>query len=192
MLDSAAALLVERGVALLTMEGVAAQAGVSKALPYAHFENAVELLHALRDRELDRFSESIVVSVREAEGYEARIAAAVHGYFEFIGARGSVLVALLRGIPMDEAEQRKRYNPAFFARLFEKELGLSEVLARVASGIFVVGITGAVDAWVGEVADRATVEAVMVQAIIGGAAAVATAEDAGTLPTSSMSLPAPA
>lgn len=185
LLDSAAAVLIERGVALLSMEGVAAEAGVSKALPYSHFENANDMLLALRDRELDRFGESIVGAVRVAATYEAKVAAAVHAYFEFIAHRGSVLVAVLRSIPMDEAEQQKRHNPAFFARLFEKELGLSAPIARVASGIFVVGVSGAVDAWVGEVANRATIEAVTVHAVIGGAAAIADAERAGLIPIAS-------
>ena len=185
LLASAAAVLVERGVAALTMEGVAAEAGVSKALPYSHFENAQQLLHALRDRELDRFGASIVGAVRDADGYEARIAAAVHSYFSFIAHRGSVLVAVLRTLPMDADEQQKRQNPAFFARLFQKELGLSEPIAGVASAIFVVGVSGAVDAWVNGLANRATIEAITVQSVIGGAAAVAAAERAGEIPVPS-------
>ena len=43
----AEALLVsERGFGAITMEGVAARAGVSKALPYSHFENAEALTSA--------------------------------------------------------------------------------------------------------------------------------------------------
>lgn len=182
LLDSAASVLIDKGVAALTMEGVAEVAGVSKALPYSHFENASELLKALRDRELDRFGESIVGAVRDADGYEARIAAAVHSYFGFIAHRGSVLVAVLRSMPMDESEQQKRQNPAFFAKIFQKELGMSEATAKVASSVFVVGVSGAVDAWVSEVANRATIEAITVQAVVGGAAAIAAAERAGAVP----------
>ena len=86
---------------------------------------------------------------------------------------------------MDEAEQQRRNNPAFFAGLFQRELGMTDATATVASGVFVSGVTGAVDAWVSKVASRATIEAITVHAVIGGAAAVAAAERAGTLPVPS-------
>lgn len=37
-------MLLERGAAAITMEGLAVQAGVSKALPYIHFDNAEAVL----------------------------------------------------------------------------------------------------------------------------------------------------
>ena len=44
LLDAAAELVGLKGVGAVTMEGVAARAGVSKALPYTHFDDATDLL----------------------------------------------------------------------------------------------------------------------------------------------------
>ena len=76
LLDSAAALLVERGPGAITMEGVAAEAGVSKALPYAHFDNATELLRQLRDRELDHLRDRLLAASAGVEGFERLVEAA--------------------------------------------------------------------------------------------------------------------
>ena len=47
LLDEAAAILVAHGAAVLTMERLAESAGVSKALPYKHFDNVQHVLVAL-------------------------------------------------------------------------------------------------------------------------------------------------
>src|SRR5205823_5613658 len=52
LLDVAIELLSEGGAEAVTMEGVAARAGVSKALGYRYFDNADQLLLALHDREM--------------------------------------------------------------------------------------------------------------------------------------------
>jgi len=183
LLDSAATLLVERGIGAVTMEGVAAQAGVSKALPYAHFDNATELVRGLRDRELDRFGERIVSATRDQEGYEPRVRAAVHAYFDGIQAStGAVLVAVLRFAPMDEDEALLRHNPEFFADLLEHHVGLSPEIAHVASAVFVAGVSGAVDSWLNGVTRRATAEAVLCRLLLTGAEGLAEDERTGHLP----------
>ncbi len=161
------------------MEGVAAAAGVSKALPYAHFDNATELLRQLRDRELDGLRDRLIAGAEGVEGLEPLVTSAVHTYFEVIAERGAVLVASLRRLPLDHDEQARRRNPQFFVELFREHLGLSAPVARVASAVFVTGIDGAVEPWVlGEVS-RSTAEAILVRLTIAGTAAVAEAEQAG-------------
>jgi AcrR family transcriptional regulator len=178
LLDSAAALLVARGVASITMEGVAAEAGVSKALPYAHFDNATELLRSLRDRELDRLRDRIIETSGPAAGIEATVASATRAYFQVIEERGAVLVAALRGLPLDDAENARRRNPTFFVDLFERELGLPEGVARTVSSVFVTGIDGAVSQWVAGRVPRDQAEATFVTLVIGGVLAVAERERA--------------
>ena len=51
-LDMAAEIITEHGADSVTMEGVAARAGVSKALGYRYFTNRDDLLMALFDREM--------------------------------------------------------------------------------------------------------------------------------------------
>ena len=51
LLDAAAQLLADDGFSAVTMEAVAAQAGVSRPLVYKHFDNREALLAALWRRE---------------------------------------------------------------------------------------------------------------------------------------------
>ena len=52
LLDAAASLIIEKSLDAVTMEGVAARAGVSKALPYRFFTNRDQILDRLIEREL--------------------------------------------------------------------------------------------------------------------------------------------
>jgi AcrR family transcriptional regulator len=164
------------------MEGVAAQAGVSKALPYTHFDNATDLLRALRDRELDHMRDQIHGARDAATGYEATVAAAVHAYFDVLRDRGAVLAAVMGSLPMDDEDVLLRENPHFYADLFEQELGLPTELAELTSSIFVSAVPGAAQAWARRRTHRATAEATLVRVILAGAAAVADAATAGELP----------
>src|SRR5438445_42980 len=84
LLDSAAELITQRGIDGMTMEGVAALAGVSKALPYLHFENAEVLIMALREREMDDLSHRVSRAARGIDDFEAKIAAAVRTGLQFM------------------------------------------------------------------------------------------------------------
>ena len=63
-LDVAAQLVVEQGADAVTMEAVAARAGVSKALSYRYFDNAGALLVALFEREVIDLDRKIMASGR--------------------------------------------------------------------------------------------------------------------------------
>jgi AcrR family transcriptional regulator len=176
LLDSAAALLVERGAGAITMEGVASAAGVSKALPYAHFDNATELLRGLRDRELDRLRDRLMEAAEGLDGLEALIASGVHTYFDVIAESGPVLVAALRSLPFDDDEEaERRRNPAFYVGLFGHYLDLPPEIARLVAAVFVTGIDGAVERWMSGDVHRATAEQVLVRLTLAGATAVAEA-----------------
>jgi AcrR family transcriptional regulator len=182
LLDTAVEVVLDRGAATVTMEGIAAQAGVSKALPYTHFDNATDLLRALRDRELDHMRERIDAATGSASGYEERIAAAVHAYFDVLAERGAVLAAILPHLPIEGEDAQRRENPHFFAGWFVAELGLPLELAELASAILVAAVPGAAESWARGRASRATAEATVVRVIVAGAAAVAEAAAEGSLP----------
>jgi AcrR family transcriptional regulator len=181
LLDCAATLLVDRGPAAVTMEGVASEAGVSKALPYAHFDNATELLRGLRDRELDRLRERLIEAAEGLEGLEALVASGVHTYFDVIAERGAVLVASLRTLPLDDEETARRRNPGFYVDLFGGYLGLPPEIAKLVSAVFVTGIDGAVEHWINGDVPRETAEKVLVRLTVGGATAVAKGMEDGAL-----------
>jgi len=99
LLDVAAEVLVDSGSAAITMERVAEQAGVSKAIPYRHFDNATELLRALHEREITHLGTRISQAVTAASGPEAKLRAAIGVYFDVIAERGVLLGVLGREIP---------------------------------------------------------------------------------------------
>ena len=90
LLEAAAALVAERGVVGFTLEGLAARAGVSKALPYRHFDNADHVLVELYRQELDALGARILAAIKGTTG-DALVTAAVHAYFDAIAERGVVL-----------------------------------------------------------------------------------------------------
>jgi hypothetical protein len=109
------------------------------------------------------------------------VAAATHAYFDVIRERGAILVAALRGLPLEDEESANRRNPAFFVELFQAELGLSPAVARVVSAVYVTGIDGAVEHWVNGTVSRSVAEATFVAMVVNGAIAARRAEEAGTL-----------
>ena len=58
ILESAARLIMSDGLDVLNMERVAEEAGVSKALVYAYFENRTGLLAQLLEADLNRIRQS--------------------------------------------------------------------------------------------------------------------------------------
>ena len=72
-LDVAAQIVVEQGADTVTMEAVAARAGVSKALSYRYFSNAGSLLLELFEREVVALDRQIRAAVDEADTFEDKI-----------------------------------------------------------------------------------------------------------------------
>ena len=141
LLDTAAALLVERGLTGLTMEAVAAGAGVSKALPYQHFDNSDAVVVELYHRELGRLTASIASAVSGIRGGDAIVAAALHAYFDEIETRGALL-GILAGPGSQIPALVHGGQPAAaggLADLLSDAYGLSTRVARVAAAL----VTGA-------------------------------------------------
>ena len=148
LLDSAADLLIERGVGGVTMEGIAAQARVSKALPYVHFDNAEAVLLALYRREVASIGNEVTEALASQVAPAARVAAAVHAYFDAVVDRGAILSMLtqLRPAAGHGADGEARAGHRFVAQLYVTELGLTERAARVSAGLLLGALHGAVDA----------------------------------------------
>ncbi len=62
-------MLLEGGIESFTMEGLAARAGVNKALPYYYFETPDNLLQALGGRAYERVSSAITATVESRDTF---------------------------------------------------------------------------------------------------------------------------
>jgi AcrR family transcriptional regulator len=189
LLSSAAELLLERGTSAITMEGVAARAGVSKALPYAHFANADELLLALYEREVEDIGRRVRRAMRGVEGFDEKVTAAVSAYFNVVEDRGALLATLLRATGAtrqiedetdEEGRPRRPIRPAeaWFAELYQQELGIAPETALVLAQLVLAALPGAVDAWTNRRAGRSQVESIYARFVAAGVRAVAEAETA--------------
>ena len=176
LLDAAAVVIVEHGLAALTMERLAATAGVSKALPYQHFDNADNLVGALRRREMAVIGERIAtaVQVQQDGTFEEVVAAAIHAYFDLLVERGTLLAVLadagrVRPNQPDIDTNARRY----LADLFERTAGLDHETGEIAAAIVLSSLPAGVDAWVTRRASRRQVEAVLTLMIAGGVSLLA-------------------
>jgi AcrR family transcriptional regulator len=170
LLDAAADLVVERGLGGITMEGLADSAGVSKALPYQHFDNADAVLVALYQREIGWLGARIVGAVGDVTDPTARVRAAIHAYFDAVVERGAVLGALSNpasGIAAD-ADQGQRVGVEFVSELLIKPFGFSGRHARMLASMLLGTLFGAVDSWAHQDGGRERIERT-VTALIGAA-----------------------
>lgn len=151
-LDVTAQLVLEKGAEAVTMESVAAAAGVSKGLGYAYFSNRNELLLSLLNRELGELQSRSEEEIRKAVDFESRIRGSIRAWFDVMSERGALIGTLMQASSIQGplAERRKRYNSElqeFYGRLGEKEFGIPRAKAVVAAGILLAGMTGMVDRW---------------------------------------------
>ncbi len=155
LLDVAATILVDRGVDAVTMEGVAARAGVSKALGYRYFENATELLLALADREMQVVSEQVRLALRGTTSFEESFRASLTAWFDVLAARGPTIVVLLQtptlAGPVGERRRALRDAVAdFYSGRAAVAFDLSPDVARVATAVLLAGLEGVIDSWIDE------------------------------------------
>jgi AcrR family transcriptional regulator len=77
LLDAAAALFVEKGVAATSIEDIAERAGVAKGTFYHYFHDRTAMLEALRKRYSQRFADLVDVAMNACapEDWDGRLAA---------------------------------------------------------------------------------------------------------------------
>lgn len=158
LLDAAAELVVDGGLASVTMEGVAERAAVSKALPYAYFDNSSELLIALYERENAVLDAKVAERVTGATSFEEIVRGTLEAWLDVVDERGMLVGALLMeqvSGPL-EVQRRQRLTTVqeFFARLVHAEFGLPLDVAGVAAGILLAGSLGVLDLWMHRTVDR--------------------------------------
>jgi AcrR family transcriptional regulator len=181
-LDAAAQLILERGIDSVTMEGVAAAAGVSKGLGYAYFTNRGDLLLALLDREVSALDRRVQDAIDASDGFEEKIRAAVHAWFAVISERGRILGPLLQAGSIQEPLQKRRDRRTrrleeLWGRLAETHLGLPHREAVAASAILLAGMAGMLDRWTKARDPRRLLEDTYVRLAVGGLREVARHRD---------------
>lgn len=169
LLDAAANVVTEVGVVGFTMEGLAAAAGVSKALPYRHFANSDAALVALHDRELAHLSSVILSAVDGLSTGDEILREAIRTYFDAVEQRGDLLNALAgSGSPVPAMDGAPATRPGdLVATLLERGYGLRGKGARVLAGLVTgLAIAGSDSLGRGDAA-RPTVERTTVAAVQG-------------------------
>lgn len=170
----AADLITEKGVDAVTMEAVAAAAGVSKGLGYAYFTNRNDLLLAVLEVELDAFNRRVVDAVRASEPiFETRVRAAVHAWFDGLVDRGALLSTLLQASQVRQPLRERRnatYRQleSYWGHLAAAEFGVPETKAVAAAAVLIAGMQGLLDRWVLARDDRRELEDTYVEFAIGG------------------------
>ncbi len=163
LLEVAGRIVGESGAGALNMERLAAEAGVSKALPYRHFQNTGEVLVSLLEGEWAWTDSEIARRLATAETYEEKVLAGLRPYLDAITERGPAFPILM--IERSSVEplatlqrQRIRDIVAFWTDIVRANFGIDRRTAVVAAGIVLGAFEGAFRMlWIGR-ADRARVE----------------------------------
>jgi len=163
LLDVVAEQIVVHGVAAISMERVAEWAGVSKGLPYAHFDNVEGLLVALYQREWVAIGREIVAALDEAGPDEDLAAVRVHTYFEAVARRAEVIRALTApGSTVPRQADPDGEGQRYTAGLLYRYHGVPKAKALAISGILQGALWGAVTTWLHGLAERDVLEDALV------------------------------
>ena len=166
LLDAAASGLVEHGLAAMSMERIAECAGVSKALPYAHFDNAEALLVALYQREWVAIGREIVRALDDAGPDDDLARVRVHAWFDAMERRNEVLRALSApGSSVPAAADPDGEGTRYSAGLLYRYHGVDKGRALALSGILQGALFGATTSWDNGIADRDVLEDALVEII---------------------------
>ncbi|HVA43736.1 MAG TPA: TetR/AcrR family transcriptional regulator [Acidimicrobiales bacterium] len=168
LLDAARALVLEAGTEAVTMESVAAAAGVSKTLGYAYFDNRTELLLALFDREVGDLQRRAAAEMADSPGLTDKLRAAVRVWFDVVASEGGVASVLLqssqlRGRLGERRQEALRSIEELYGRQVAVEFGVPEERAVVVMAALIAALGGVIDRWTSTGEPRELVESVYLE-----------------------------
>lgn len=174
-LQVAADLVIEEGAAAVTMDAVAAGAGVNKSLLYRQFANRGELLLALHQRETAELDARIAAAMEAVETFEEKITAFVHAWFSHMVRRGRLMYRLLDARTVAErtvgrpSRERQRNIDRTYGQWYVRHFGLREEDAIDAAAVHMAGLTGLFDRWLTSptAATRQRLEATFTEIVAG-------------------------
>lgn len=143
ILDEAAHLIVHEGIAGLTLERIAREAGVSKSLIYNYFDGVTELLKELYDRELKRLRHLQFKAAEAATTFEDMVRGITHEYLKYIEERGLVIerlqaepsVAQGRDPTYYDRRPSVEYMAGLVARIFDMPMDFAIAATEVSYGL---------------------------------------------------------
>ncbi len=139
ILDHTAEIVARDGVAVLTMELIAKEAGISKSLVYTYFDNLTELLRALLRRELAAQRELQFQEAEAAETFEQLVRGVTHQYLKYIADRGLIIERLQSEPTVSRGSDPTAFKRGdaveYVAEIVVKSFGLPPDLARAATDI---------------------------------------------------------
>jgi AcrR family transcriptional regulator len=173
LLDVAGQLVLDDGLDGVTMEGVAARAGVSKGLGYAYFANRDELLAALYDREMSMLDQRVARAVALAPSLEEKVRVTLVEWFDHLAERGEIVGRLTRAQlahgPVEERRKaRQKANDAFWTDLVMAELQIPRHLAKPIVAAVMSGAGALLDSWVSRKVSRTELIPAYTAYVMGG------------------------
>ena len=146
---------------------MAAEAGVSKALPYKHFDNSEAVLAALYRRETEGLGRAVWHSLRHAAPDTDLIRLGVHVYFDEVTRRSPVLAALSRpGSNIASVADPGQAGVIFEVEVLTRFHGLDRDRAKAVAGMIQGAIVGAAGTCLAGHADRTGLEDDLVTLIV--------------------------
>jgi TetR/AcrR family transcriptional regulator, fatty acid biosynthesis regulator len=157
ILDRAAALVAAEGVSAVTMDRVGREAGVSKPLVYAYFQNVTTLLQELLLRDQRRLWEEQTSAVSEARDFDELVRLTTRIYLIHIEKSGMLIQRLMNepsvAAVFQEREQERRQRVLdFMAREMARTLNIPREIAILVTELS-LGMTGSA----GELVSRGAV-----------------------------------
>jgi AcrR family transcriptional regulator len=165
LLDVTAALLLAGDVPI-SMESMARAAGVSKTLPYKHFDNITAVLAALYQRETRRLAQMIWQALQDAGPDDDLVRVWVGAYFDSLASHGAVVQRLHSpGSDLTSLADPAGKGAEAIAIVLREVLGVDARRAREVSRMIHGGIVGAAISWVNGEASREDLESLLVDLI---------------------------
>lgn len=151
-LDVTAGLVETEGVAAVTMERVAAMAGLSKPVIYSHFGSRGELLLALLERSWRNVDTAVQARLSTAKTLDDNIDALVVGYFDAVADQGALMTLMSNTSqePLVESARQARIRAAEaeWSAVYRRRAGLPAAVADACAAILRSTLQGATEYWI--------------------------------------------
>lgn len=162
LLTTAREVLAERGLSGFSMESLSAAAGVNRALPYRHFDNADAVLIELYRQVSLEIGTRVLDAAQRAKTVDDRIKAVVTAYLDCVFDNADLLKILTGPISPRSAFEDPRVGIDFAAHLLVRMFGFSERGAWASASVVQGALSGGVGALMNEEASRAEVDDALV------------------------------
>lgn len=160
LLGAATELIIERGPAGLTMEGIAERAGVNKALPYRHFDNAQSVLVELLVRFNTLLGTRLLAALDAHPIRPDRLRTVVSTYLDVVSEHQAFLsVTYAPGSEATERAAREVGAQEFTADLVGRGFGVPRREAAVVGEMLQAILAGAARSLGARSASRKRIEA---------------------------------